>query len=128
MVVSGVLVPMYDFERWKAWVKAKVADMQTKEVAASLHIGRADGPKLGLEFGRVGNHAMASFANWITGETDYTVLTLPSAEAKMVSNRWMIVLTDATFETHFEEFVTEFRKHNAALDDKTAFQPHKETL
>jgi len=57
---------------------------------------------------------MGSLEVWFTGETDYTVMTPPSGEAKMVSNKWMVISNDETFESTFNEFVAEFTKHSLA--------------
>jgi len=54
---------------------------------------------------------MASFESWITGECDYTIMAPVGPKAKMISHKWMQVLTDETFEATFDEFVGEFRKY-----------------
>ena len=64
-----------------------------------------------MSFGIVGANAMGNFESWATGETDYTIMAPPSPEAKMVSHKWMQVLTDETFEAAFNEFIAEYQKY-----------------
>jgi len=75
----------------------------------SLRYGPDDGLKPGLGLGLAGRKAIGLFETWITGETDYTIHVLPGGE--MVSHKWMLLLTDETFEETFNEFAAEFRKH-----------------
>lgn len=63
----------------------------------------------------VGRKAMGGFENWITGETDYTVMAPPSPKAQMVSHKWGLIVTDETFEATFDEFVVQFRQHDSGL-------------
>ncbi|WP_020176086.1 hypothetical protein [Methyloferula stellata] len=63
-----------------------------------------------MEIGIVGLNAMGNFENWITGETDFTIMVPPSRDMKMVSHKWQLMLTDDTFELAVADFVAEFRK------------------
>ena len=54
---------------------------------------------------------MGDFANWITGETDYTIAAPPSPKARMVCHKWGVIVTDETFEPLFVEFLAHFRRY-----------------
>ena len=102
---------MFDFLKWRAWLEQAATLPLGKEFKAEFTSGSNESPKPGMVFGVVGVNAMGSFECWITGETDDTIMAPPSAEAKMVSHKWMQVLTDETFEAAFHEFMAEFHKH-----------------
>lgn len=55
------------------------------------------------------------FENWITGETDYTILDNaiqgPHGRAKQVASKWGLIVNDQTFESTFDEFIAEFHKY-----------------
>jgi hypothetical protein len=105
---------MFDHMKLRAWLRDKTTELQSAEITTSLRHGPDDGPKPGMAFNIVGRNALGSFENWITGETDWTILAPTDTTAKLVSNKWMLTLTDETFEDAFLEFIAEFRKHNAA--------------
>jgi hypothetical protein len=101
---------MFDFQRWRLWLEAKAAALEAEGLEASFGAGPDDGPKPGMGLGIVGRQAMGIFENWITGETDYTILVPPSPEARMVSHEWGLLATDETFEAIFTTFITKFRQ------------------
>jgi hypothetical protein len=102
---------MFDFPKWQAWLEVMASDPSLpKGLKAEFRIGAASS-KPGMTFGLVGSNAIGSFESWATGEADYTIMAPPSPQAKMVSHKWMQVLTDQTFEAAFNEFVAEFQKH-----------------
>jgi hypothetical protein len=105
---------VFDYKKWKVWLEGKKSELQTLESTVSLRCGPDNGPKPGMTFGIIGPNAMGSFEVWITGETDYTVMAPPSQGAEIVSNKWMVISNDETFERTFNEFVAEFTKHNSA--------------
>ena len=101
---------MYDFARWQAWLQSKAVELNAEGFKSELRIGVATSPKPGMVLGITGIGAIGSFENWITGETDYTVLVPPTPSAKMASQKWGVVLTDDTFEAAFRDFLSEFKK------------------
>jgi hypothetical protein len=102
---------MFDFSNWREWLEQAATRPAGEGVKAEFTSGPNESPKLGMVFGVIGVNAMGSFECWITGETDFTIMAPPSAEAKMVSHKWMQVLTDKTFEAAFNEFMAEFHKY-----------------
>jgi hypothetical protein len=103
---------MFSYKQWRAWLEAKVSEFQADGVHASLRYGPDNGPIPGFGFGLDGHNAIGLLQSWVTGETDYTIHALPNG--KMVSHKWMLILTDETFEVIFDEFMVEFQKHDLA--------------
>ena len=106
------ITSMFDYNKWRAWLQAKAAELEGSGVKTSFGYGPDEGKKPGMTFGMIGPKAMGDFATWVTGETDYTIMVPPSPEATMVSHKWGLVLTDDIFEATFNEFIAEFRKHD----------------
>lgn len=104
--------PLFNYDKWRMWLQAKATELRSDTIDAKFGHGPDDGPKPGMTLGVAGRSAMGEFAIWVTGEMDYTIMAPPSPEAKMVSNRWGLKVTDATFEATFNEFLSEFHKHN----------------
>lgn len=107
------MTTMFNYKQWQAWLQAKASELQGDGVTTSLRSGPDTGNKPGMGFGIIGLKAMGDFASWVTGETDYTIMVPPSPEAKMVSHKWGLTLTDETFEATFNEFITEFQKYDS---------------
>jgi hypothetical protein len=54
---------------------------------------------------------MGCFENWVTGQTDYTILAIHAPPmAKPLFHRWGLVATDETFDALFGEFVARLRQ------------------
>jgi hypothetical protein len=106
---------MFDFQKWRAWLEEKSRQLGEQGLEVKFKVGPDDGPKPGMGLGIVGLNAMADFENWISGETDYTIMVPVSREAKMVSFRWGIIVDDETFEMTFLEFIDEFRKFETVI-------------
>jgi hypothetical protein len=102
---------MFDFSKWRQWLIQTAALSVAEGFKAEFKSGSNDSSKPGMTFGIVGSNAMGSFESWVTGEVDYTIMTPPSADAKMVSHKWMQLVTDDTFEAIFNEFMGEFQKY-----------------
>src|ERR1039457_4772986 len=102
----------FDFKRWRAWLQAKAVELQRDTIKTQFGCGPDDGPKPGMGFGIIGTNAMGNFENWVTGETDYTIMVIPSPKLNMVSHKWGLIVNDESFERTFEEFITEFRKYD----------------
>jgi hypothetical protein len=102
---------MFDFSKWRAFIGAKAAVLRDEgfEVRFSASSDNVPKPKLILEL--LGDRAYGGFENWITGETDYTVLAMPPVGAKPLAHEWGIVATDENFESTFNAFLAHFRKH-----------------
>jgi hypothetical protein len=102
---------MFAFERWKSWLAAKEAELRAGGFDARLHVG-AITSKPGMTLSIVGHKALGEFANWVTGETDYTVHEIRGPRnLEMVSHKWGLLLTDETFEQAFADFLSEFRRY-----------------
>lgn len=101
---------MFDYQRWRLWLKAKADALEAEGLTIRFAAGPDDGPKPGMTLEIVGRRAMGGFENWITGETDYTIFVPPSSKARMVSHEWGLLVTDETFETIFTSFMTKFRQ------------------
>jgi len=105
---------MFDYKKWREKLLTRVNELEAKGIHVSIHLGSDESPKPGYSVGLIGANAMGEFQNWITGETDYSVM--PTAlDGKMVSGRWGIIVSDQTFGYLFDEFVAEFWKHERAL-------------
>jgi len=102
---------MFDFNRWKAWIDEKAFRMRAEGITISTRQGPTDSPKPGASFGIVTRHAMGSLEYWTTGEADFTIMAPANAEAKTVAHRWMVALSDETFQPFFDEFLDEFWKY-----------------
>ncbi len=101
---------MFDFLKWRTWLQERTNELRKEGFEADFRAGPDDSPKPGMAIGIFGLKAMADFQSWITGETDFTVMVPRSRDAKMVSHKWGLLLTDETFEKTFIEFMAEFRK------------------
>jgi len=107
---------MFDFQRWRLWLKAKAADLEAEGLEVRFAATPDDKPKPAMILEVLGQQAYGGFENWITGETDYTILVRPPREAHMLSHEWGLLATDETFEAIFTIFITKFRQFE--LSDK----------
>ena len=103
---------MFDYQKWRKELLNKVSEFDAEGIRSSLHLGSDDSPKPGYSFGLFGANALGEFQNWITGETDYSIMKPASPDGKIVSARWGVVVSNDTFSALFDEFVAEFRKHD----------------
>jgi hypothetical protein len=101
---------MLDFPKWREWLRERARQIGQEGFKTEFNVGPDDNPKPGMTMGVIGLNAMGSFETWVTGETDWTIMVPPSTAAKMVANRWMLVLDDDSFEMTFHEFSDEFRR------------------
>jgi hypothetical protein len=107
---------MFNFSKWQQWLAQRAALSAAEGFKAEFKLGPPESPKPAMGFGIIGVKAMCSFESWITGEVDWTIMAPPSADAKMVSHKWMLLATDDTFEAIFNEFMAEFQRYeNSSL-------------
>jgi hypothetical protein len=105
---EGIL--MFDFQRWRLWLKAKAAALEAEGLKVRFAARPDDGPKPAMILEVLGQQAYGGFENWITGETDYTIAILEPKSPRMVSHEWGLLVTDETFEATFTSFITKFRQ------------------
>jgi len=108
---------VFDFRRWREWLEPKAAELEAEGFEARFAAGPDDGPKPGMSLEIAGRRAMGDFANWITGEPDYTIAAPPSPKARMVCHKWGVIVTDETFEPLFVEFLAHFRRYESGQEN-----------
>src|ERR1700722_15859886 len=96
---------MFDLQKWRGWLQEAAGHLRDQGLAVKFTKGPYDTPKPGMSIGGNGQNAMGTLETWITGETDWTIMAPPSTSAKMVSHKWMLILTDETFEEAFADFM-----------------------
>ena len=108
---------MFNFPRWRAFLEARSADLTKEGMQVRVAGGSQRRPKSGMILETVLNGMYGGFENWSTGETDYTIMPVPSRTKQPLVHKWGLILSDETFEATFDEFMGEFRRlaipHNA---------------
>ncbi|MBN9532384.1 MAG: hypothetical protein J0H10_03380 [Alphaproteobacteria bacterium] len=99
---------VFDFPRYKVFLEAKAEALRSDGMEVRFHCGPADSPKQGMILELVWEGMYGGFENWITGETDYTVMPV-GKHGQPLAYRWGLIVTDESFAAIFDEFLAAFR-------------------
>jgi hypothetical protein len=102
---------MLDFSNRRSWLPSKLVELEKLGLVASVKFGSQTDNKPGVVIEVTGKAAMGVFEAWAAGEADYSIFMPPSRKADMVANKWGLELTAENFEVVFDNFVTEYRRH-----------------
>lgn len=101
----------FDFLRWKSWLEARAAELQTPNTEAHVGIREGDDiPGCYLELG--GARALGSF-RCHKQYVDFEVMD--RVTDKFTTNKSMIEIGDDNFEMVFHSFLTDFSKVNSCV-------------
>jgi hypothetical protein len=111
---------MLDFLNRRSWLPTKLVELERLGLVVSVKFGSQTDHKPGVVIEVTGQVAMGVFEAWSSGEADYSIFLPASRKADIVANKWGLELTAENFEEAFDDFVTEYRRHEHCVGSSKA--------
>jgi hypothetical protein len=96
---------MFDFHRWREWLRGRAADLEAEGFAVTFKTNDEYLPGTCIEIQT--NSLAGTFSTWENGFADYDFLDLRIDQTSMEA---MIPVDDSNFEAKFVAFVNRFRQ------------------